>query len=163
MAQQDGMEMNRRDFVSAAAAAAAGIGILAGACGSAKAQTATQPAPDAAPLDVGLKTDFSKDGPVMTWEMDNHIIIVREDGKIYALSSKCTHKGCDIDDTSGSFACGCHGSTFGYDGKVTMGPARKSLNRYGISVNAAGHVLVDKSKTFTDAQWDDAASFITVA
>jgi Rieske Fe-S protein len=162
MSHQDGMEMNRRDFVTGAAAAAVGIGILAAAGGSAMAQdAATQPAAET--LDVGVKTDYAKDGPVSTWVMDHHIVVARENGKIYAMTSKCTHKGCDVADDSMQLSCPCHGSTFSYDGKVTMGPARRTLPRYGISVNGDGHLIVDKGKTFDDTQWDDPASFVSVS
>jgi cytochrome b6-f complex iron-sulfur subunit len=163
MSQQEGQEMNRRDFVSAAAAAAAGLGVLAGACGSALGQAASQPSDSAETIDVGPKSDFTKDGPVMTWVKEKHIIVCREEGKIYAMTSKCTHKGCDLDDGSTGFTCNCHNSAFSYDGKVTQGPARRALPRYGITVNSDGHVIVDTKKTYTESKWDDAASYITAS
>jgi cytochrome b6-f complex iron-sulfur subunit len=153
-------DLNRRDFVTAAAA---GIGILAGALGTpaALAQATTQPS-TAGPLDVGAKSDYAMDGPVMTWAKDKHVIVLRETGKIYAMSSKCTHKGCVLDDASDHLTCPCHGSNFGYDGKVTDGPAKRSLVRYAITVNEDGHLIVDTSKTFSESKWDDAACYITV-
>jgi cytochrome b6-f complex iron-sulfur subunit len=152
--------MNRRDFVAAAAVAAAGIGILA--VGRTSAQT-TQPSSSG--IDVGAKTDYSKDGPVMTWAVaPNHLIVIRESGKLYATTSKCTHKMCDVKDDGTQFTCPCHNSAFGYDGEVTNGPAKKPLPRYAISVNGDGHVIVDTSKQFaTDDTWTDPASFVALS
>jgi nitrite reductase/ring-hydroxylating ferredoxin subunit len=152
--------INRRNFVAAAAATAAGMGILAAS--KAQAQD-TQPA-TAAAIDVGAKTDYSKDGPVMTWaKAPNHLIVVRESNKLYATTSKCTHKNCDVTDDGMQLNCPCHHSAFSYDGAVTNGPAKKPLPRYAISTNSDGHVVVDTSKQFPTADtWTDPASFVPV-
>jgi cytochrome b6-f complex iron-sulfur subunit len=163
MAQQESSEMNRRDFVTGAASAAVGIGVLATACCSALGQATTQPSAAAAePLDCGPKSDYAKDGPVLTWAKKS-VVVVRAEGKIYAMTSKCTHRQCIVDDATDHLNCPCHNSNFSYDGKVISGPARRPLPRYGITVNADGHVIVDTSKTFSEAKWDDTAAFITVA
>jgi nitrite reductase/ring-hydroxylating ferredoxin subunit len=168
MAESNEPEMNRRNFVMVAAAAAgalAGVSGLPSALGQATTQPSTQPSA-AGLFDVGLKSDYSKDGATMTWAKRPHVVIVmRENGKIYALNSRCTHKGCPVVDAGGSFHCNCHNSDFNYDGTVIDGPAQTKgpLSRYGISVDDAGHVLVDVHKKFTQAQWDDPASFVSVA
>ena len=43
---------------------------------------------------------------------------------------------------------------------VALLAVRRGLDRYAISVNAAGRVIVDPSRTFRQPQWDDPASFI---
>jgi Rieske Fe-S protein len=55
-----------------------------------------------------------------------------------ALSSICTHQGCQItgfDSSSGQFICPCHGSTFDVNGKVTQGPAGSPLPKYQTQLN----------------------------
>lgn len=48
-----------------------------------------------------------------------------------ALDMTCTHNGCPIELLAGnSFECGCHGSTFDADGKVTRGPALDPLRTF---------------------------------
>ena len=61
-----------------------------------------------------------------------------------------------------SFSCPTHKSHFTFEGTVTGGPAKRSLPRYGISVDANGHVLVDCSKEFTEKNWDDENSFVKI-
>ena len=167
MADSNNSEINRRDFISAAALATAGLSVL-GFCGglnSACAQATTQPSAPAGPLDVGPKASFDKDGATMTFVKEHHVIVMRENGKLYALTSKCTHRGADIQDAGTGLHCPRHNSDFAYDGTVIKGPAKTNgtLPRYAISVNDAGNVVVDTSKKFTQDQWDDPASFIAIA
>ena len=158
MADSMNLELNRRDFVVAAAAATAGLGMLCGAVSEADAQDAPPPpaTQPAGPLDVGVKTDFAKDGATMTWVKAHHVIVMRESGKIYAMTSRCTHKRCDLADATTGLHCKCHNSDFNYDGTVIKGPATKGgpLVRYGIAVNDSGHLIVDMSKQFPQDQWD---------
>jgi Rieske Fe-S protein len=47
---------------------------------------------------------------------------------IAAFSSKCTHFGCEVPIPENNvITCPCHGSKFDASGKVTHGPAKKSL------------------------------------
>jgi hypothetical protein len=47
------------------------------------------------------------------------------------------------------------------EGVRTAGPAKTSLPRYAISVNSDGHIVVDLSRQFPEANWSDPASFVT--
>lgn len=50
-----------------------------------------------------------------------------------ALSSICPHASClvsEYDSDHNEFYCPCHGSKFDLNGKVTHGPAGRSLNQY---------------------------------
>lgn len=53
------------------------------------------------------------------------------DGKIHALSSVCTHQGCQVAFNAAecSWDCPCHGSRFDIDGRVLDGPATKPLEK----------------------------------
>ncbi|HEX4053175.1 MAG TPA: Rieske (2Fe-2S) protein [Tepidisphaeraceae bacterium] len=153
-------QLNRREFVAAVACAACLCGL--GSTANLLADDST-----AAPstLDAGPKSDYSADGITPTWmPAPNKVAIIRHEGKIYACTSVCTHHGVTINeaDDKDSFICPKHHSRFNIDGIVTRGPARKPLKRYAISVDANGHIIVDKSTSFDKDQWDDPKSFVKV-
>jgi glycine/D-amino acid oxidase-like deaminating enzyme/nitrite reductase/ring-hydroxylating ferredoxin subunit len=52
-----------------------------------------------------------------------------DDGRLDAVSARCTHLGCQVTWNSAerSWDCPCHGSRFGTDGAVLQGPAVKPL------------------------------------
>jgi Rieske Fe-S protein len=156
-------ELNRRTFLAAAATTVAVLSLPVLENGA----FAVDAAPAAAGgVDVGPLASFKKDGVTDTWagKGKGEFMVIRQDGKIYASSSLCTHKGCVVTKAAEDFYCKCHRSHFSLQGTATSGPAQRtgSLPRYAISTDANGHVRVDKSKQFTEKQWDDPASFIKV-
>jgi glycine/D-amino acid oxidase-like deaminating enzyme/nitrite reductase/ring-hydroxylating ferredoxin subunit len=54
-----------------------------------------------------------------------------EDGSLMAVSTRCTHLGCQVNFNSAerSWDCPCHGSRFAPDGAVLQGPAVHRLER----------------------------------
>ena len=54
-----------------------------------------------------------------------------DDGRLHALSARCTHLGCIVDwnGAERSWDCPCHGSRFDVDGSVLSGPAVAGLER----------------------------------
>jgi len=166
MSQETSSEMNRREFISAAVAAAGVVGMACAFCPSAAlGQATTQPATPAGPVDVGLKSSFDKDGPTVTFIKTNRLILMREEGKIYAIDNHCTHRMQAVQVLDDHLHCPAHNSDFKFDGTVIKGPAMQKgpLNRYAISVNSDGHVIVDTSKKITKDQWDDPSAFVSVA
>jgi nitrite reductase/ring-hydroxylating ferredoxin subunit len=155
-------DINRREFMAAAAVATAACAMCAGH--EAEAQT-TAPAAGATTVDVGAKTDYAADGMSDKFETTNHIIVTRLSGQIFASSSKCTHQGVDVKITGIQLICPKHHSIFQEDGSkapAPSGPAKTALPRFAISVDANGHLIVDMSQQFPQAKWTDPASFVTV-
>lgn len=77
--------------------------------------------------------------------IDNIIVINTGDGFI-ALSSVCTHQGCQVsyNHSNGNLPCPCHGSLFSTSGSVLNGPASSPLKKY--NVTQEGDVLtIDRS------------------
>jgi len=59
-----------------------------------------------------------------------HVALYRDaGGELHAISSICTHRGCDVgwNDEDKIWDCPCHGSRFAPDGAVIRGPAEKPL------------------------------------
>ncbi|HEX8135789.1 MAG TPA: FAD-dependent oxidoreductase [Actinomycetes bacterium] len=52
-----------------------------------------------------------------------------EDGRLHAVSGRCTHLGCLVawNAAERTWDCPCHGSRFAYDGTVLQGPAVEDL------------------------------------
>jgi len=64
------------------------------------------------------------------------IIVVNTGAEYVALSSICTHQGCQVtyDSSANNLPCPCHGSLFSISGNVLNGPASQSLRTYPLSV-----------------------------
>jgi nitrite reductase/ring-hydroxylating ferredoxin subunit len=159
------LEVNRRNFLATAAAVTCACAI---GCPLAEGQAANDA--DTAAVDIGTPADFPKDGAYDKFsKKPNSLIIVRGEGKLYAMTSVCTHKKKQLKVEEGEIVCAAHDSPFDNQGvpkaKTKEGdetPAKDPLDRFAISRNAEGHLIVDKSKRFTKEKWDEAGSFVKV-
>jgi cytochrome b6-f complex iron-sulfur subunit len=114
---------------------------------------------------VGFPDSF-EEGKVVERFKDQNAWIVRYEGRIYALSTTCTHLGCTPNwlEREGKFKCPCHGSGFYITGINFEGPAPRPLERWALSVGEDGQIVVDKSRKFQEelGQWTDPDSYIKV-
>jgi Rieske Fe-S protein len=80
------------------------------------------------------------------------IFVCHDNGGFYAMDAACTHVGTDVEFQSEAqgFRCPLHGSTFGFDGKVTMGPATLDLPHYSLCTTESGLLIVDTQKRVTE-------------
>ena len=149
-------ELNRREFVIATAALSV-AGVLC------EQETWAAPANEPGPSSIDARpvTDYSKDGITDRWAAKpTRVLIIRNEGRLYAPTSTCSHKNCIVKVKAGELACPCHGSKYTLMGVPTKGPAKYPLYRYGISKNDQGHVIIDKTKQFEEKNWDDPGAFI---
>jgi len=64
------------------------------------------------------------------------IVIRTGTSTVTALSSKCTHQGCEVGlPQSGKLTCPCHSSQFDETGAVLRGPATAPLKKYTASIS----------------------------
>lgn len=136
--------LTRRTFVTQAASAACACA----ACPLLAAAAHGDVRSPAQEVDIGPLTDFTQDAVVGRWARSHGFFLVIRGGRVSAVSSTCTHRKVRLVAGKGgdaAFKCPRHGSTFDTAGRVTKSPARKSLPRFGIRVNDAGRVLVDRS------------------
>jgi Rieske Fe-S protein len=78
------------------------------------------------------------------------VFIGRDNSGVYAMTTTCTHMGCDL--ASGTISattitCMCHGSQFDLDGAVVKGPANGSLVHYAVTVASDGSLTVHGGTT----------------
>lgn len=92
--------------------------------------------------------------------------IVRDNEKIYALSTVCTHLGCTPNwlPNESKYKCPCHGSGFYKNGINFEGPAPRPLERFKITLADDGEIVVDKTQKFQQekGEWNDSDSFVAV-
>lgn len=64
---------------------------------------------------------------------------------VTALYQKCTHLGCRVPACTSSqwFECPCHGSKYNRAGEVKVGPAPRGLDRFPMTINSSGELIVD--------------------
>jgi len=63
---------------------------------------------------------------------------------VTALSSKCTHLGCEVPlPENGLIECPCHHANFDMTGKVTRGPAKLPLHSYSAVLNGSILTITD--------------------
>ena len=115
---------------------------------------------------AGLPDDYEV-GQVSERYKDKHgVWVVRDQEKIYALSTVCTHLGCTPTWMANEekFKCPCHGSGFYKTGVNYEGPAPRPLERFKIFLGDDGEIVVDKTKKYQQekGEWSDPESFILV-
>ncbi len=105
------------------------------------------PAPPSSNVDFTLdlnSADFSKLKTIGQFAYRNNIIVARvKDGSYVALSQACTHAGTAVQYrlNEDDFWCNNHGSEFGTNGSVQVGPATRALTMYKTALSADGNQL----------------------
>jgi Rieske Fe-S protein len=140
--------INRRGFLKAAGALAAGVAAWRiGYPALAEAKKSQKADPKVWIAVLGKVKDLNEKEPVLVKAqfMDSKDQPVHEEklyvrwirsgkdsGKWLVLSSICPHLKCkvDYDSNTEGYACPCHGSVFNRYGVVSKGPAKKDLHDY---------------------------------
>jgi len=105
---------------------------------------------------------FAKDTVDESWKESNAVWIVNTEGRIVAISTVCTHLGCTPNwlASESKFKCPCHGSGYYMNGVNFEGPTPRPLERFKVTVDAAGFLWVDKTlKCQVEQQTCDAGAF----
>ena len=115
---------------------------------------------------IGYPDDFESGKVDLRFKKKYNVWIVRDDEKITALSTVCTHLGCTPNwlETERKFKCPCHGSGFRSSGINFEGPAPRPLERYKILLADDGQIKIDKTKSFKyeKGEWNRSESFLKV-
>lgn len=143
--------MNRRTFLNwvGVSLVASSLPVAIAACTSEKKSetpaSSTAPAAPASGQSIGTTAELDKTGQLLNKNSPVGPILVVGTSKtnIIAVNPTCTHKGCMVawQSTSKQFACPCHGSAFGPDGRVLTGPAREPLKTYPAKIQGNSIVI----------------------
>lgn len=147
-------EIGRRRFLALACCGCA--------CGAGRASRIL--ASEAKPVDIGVPSDFPRDG-ISDSFTGQDFFVIRRDGRLYATTAICSHMGEPLlrdsqDDTR--IKCSGHESVFDNEGRVLVGPATQGLARLGIALNAEGHIFVDPARSFPEGKWEEKGSYLEV-
>jgi cytochrome b6-f complex iron-sulfur subunit len=150
MTRLDPPTASRRSFLSLAA-----LSSLVTALGTAMAGILRLPSPGVLPgparrFKLGPPEEFAV-GSETTFAEQN-LVLFRDGEGFYAISTTCTHLGCTVARSREGFACPCHGSRFDTNGKVTDGPAPRSLPWLEVSRAADGTLTVNADSEIPEGE-----------
>jgi cytochrome b6-f complex iron-sulfur subunit len=94
---------------------------------------------------IGPPTQFP--AGTATFLEDHRLFVFNGAEGFYAISSTCTHLGCNVKRAARGFECPCHGSRFDDNGAVVRGPAPKPLSWYALSLSGRGDLVVDLNRS----------------
>jgi cytochrome b6-f complex iron-sulfur subunit len=122
-------DTTRRGFLGAACAAAT-CGV--GACAAVPVVSYLIPREEAAttgPIKVARSSHIPDGAAVAVKVGLTSILVIRLDGKLSAVKSKCTHLGCVVkwNEKEKLIKCPCHNATFAADGTKPTTPAELPL------------------------------------
>lgn len=91
-------------------------------------------------VDLSIQKDLNADGG---WLLitNGKTLVSKVGSEFIALTSVCTHSGCDTNwsFSNATYNCACHGSKFDTQGNVVSGPATQPLKVYDTAVS--GNIL----------------------
>jgi len=98
------------------------------------------------------------------WKSNQRFFVVRERDRVYALSARCAHLGCTVNWFADLriFKCPCHGSEYHANGVHFAGPAPRPLDRFRITLNLDGQLVVDTSIAYGPDRFDVDGAFVRV-
>jgi cytochrome b6-f complex iron-sulfur subunit len=134
--------MKRRDFINWV-----GLGLIASSLPVAIAACSSQTTPTSGDWQtIGTSAELDKTGQLLAKNSPAGPVLIVGTSKaknLTAIDPSCTHAGCTVawKADAKKFACPCHGSEFGIDGKVQKGPATSPLKTYAAKIEGDSVVV----------------------
>lgn len=126
--------MDRRNFIkqSCTVCVALGAGISIASLSSCATASVYQSAIESGKVSVPVSLFAQNDFRIIQPNKFFYSIGLQKekDGTYTALLLRCTHADNQLTATGKGYQCSLHGSTFDKEGKVTKGPAERSLKKY---------------------------------
>jgi cytochrome b6-f complex iron-sulfur subunit len=71
------------------------------------------------------------------------LYVYRSDaGEFSAVSTRCMHRGCQVEPAADHLVCPCHGSDYTNTGEILKGPTELPLRRLPVAVEG-DHILIE--------------------
>ena len=121
--------LSRREFLTRSTVAVAGAAALAAGCGDGQfGPTALRQTNTGVSLKVASLPELATVGQLVKIPVQTGLIAVKRTGptSFAAISTVCTHQGCEVNINSGAFICPCHDARYDGNGHVTAQPVRTS-------------------------------------
>lgn len=138
--------MDRRHFLLRLELLAAGAGcgalpFLAGGC--APPARYVTPTPMGDRLAIPVSHLATTGGVLVEDPQDDLPIFVHRgaDQTYVAVSTRCGHRGCQVEPAAAKLVCPCHGSEYTFDGAILQGPTQRALQRYRVTVEGESLVI----------------------
>jgi cytochrome b6-f complex iron-sulfur subunit len=129
--------MNRRELIRNLASGSVTLFVVPAVITScAKDDLDPNPNPDPGVLSIDLtSTKYSSLATAGGFYVEKDVIIINTGDVFIALSSVCTHQGCQVSYNHGdsNLPCPCHGSIYNTAGSVLQGPATAPLKKYNVA------------------------------
>jgi cytochrome b6-f complex iron-sulfur subunit len=95
---------------------------------------------------AGNVSDYAEEGSIQYF-LNGRFYVTQYQGGLRALYQKCPHLGCRVPycDSAQQFQCPCHGSIYNVIGEYLQGPAPRGMDRFPITIQSDGTVMVDTS------------------
>lgn len=131
--------MNRRSFLATLEQASCGVAVVsvAGALGGCAGNAYLRGTVVDNRLRIPLDRLAAGGGQLLVTAPDQRwpLFVVRhDDGRLTTVSTRCMHRGCQVDPVAERLVCPCHGSEYTREGVVLKGPTRAPLNRFATQV-----------------------------
>ena len=141
--------LSRREFLSRSSLAVAGAAALAAGCGDGQfGPTALTQTSNGVSIKVASLPGLATTGQLVKIPPTIGLIAVKRTGTntFSAVSTVCTHQGCETNITGGILECPCHGARYDADGRVTRQPVgtggtASNLPTYATKYDAATDTL----------------------
>jgi cytochrome b6-f complex iron-sulfur subunit len=134
--------IGRREFFRRTEAVAGGLlcgalPVMLSACGASRARYLT-------PLQQGdrlvvPRIELDRTGALLVEEPGSELPIYvhrATSGEVIAVSTRCGHRGCQVEPAATALVCPCHGSEYTFEGAILQGPTERALQRYRVSSDA---------------------------
>jgi cytochrome b6-f complex iron-sulfur subunit len=99
-------------------------------------------------LDDAQKGELGTKGFLIARMGTDRVLMFKDpEGKLRALSAKCTHEGCTVQYSTSEavITCACHNGRFTIEGHVISGPPPRPLNPYVVEGDLGGTVSVTRA------------------